>query len=83
MNKTGNYIEDKLEEFRIAGGKPVWIGLTLEVLTSLSDEISKKMRLGETTPNSKIKKFLGLDVMPIQDEGAPADGVYFHDERNK
>ncbi len=81
MSRTGNYIEDKMEEFRIAGGKPVWIGLTLEVLTKLSDEYRLKMRHGEQDPHAKITKFLGMDVVLIQDEGAPKDGVYFHEVR--
>lgn len=81
MSKTGNYIEDKVEEFRIAGGKPVWIGLTIEVLTKLSDEYRPKMRVGDQDPNAKITKFLGMDVVLIEDEGAPKDGVYLHDVR--
>lgn len=79
MSRTGNYIEGKMEEFRISGGKPVWIGLTLEVLTKLSDEYRPKMRVGESDPNAKITKFLGMDVVLIQDDGAPKDGVYFHE----
>ena len=91
MSKTGNYIEGKVEEFRISGGKPVWIGLTLEVLTKLSDEFRPKVRNGvvyqleyletDIDPNSKIAKFLGMDVVLIEDDGAPKDGVYLHDER--
>lgn len=83
MNRAGYYIEDKLEEFRIAGGKPAWIGLTLEVLTKLSNELRAKMRAGESDPNAKITKFLGMDVILIEDQSAPSDGVYFHDERSK
>lgn len=81
MSKTGNYIEDKMEEFRIAGGNPVWIGLTLEVLTKLSNEYRPKMRIGEDMdPNEKITKFLGIDVVLIESENAPKDGVYFHEK---
>ena len=74
--KVANYIEGKVEEMRISGKSPAWIGLTLEVLTQLSAEFRPKMRIGHSDSSEKITKFLGLDVHPIEEVGAPKDGVY-------
>lgn len=78
MNNARNYIEDVLEEFRIAGGKPSWIGLAKNVWDQFQVECKEMHRYGEDAGGVVIK-FLGLDIIPMAGPLMPADGVYIHD----
>ena len=87
--KTANYIEGKLEEFRLSNKTPSWIGLELEVMKSLALELEGK------TKNSNVEvqfdgikldaipiitEFLGVRVFTYTGSDMPVDGVYIQEK---
>ena len=80
MSRFGIYIEDKVEEFRISGKTPDYIGLTESAHKKLSDEFRPKERIkmGDSDDNALISEFLGLPVVQVSGTMVPDDGVYIH-----
>lgn len=81
MKNAALYIEDKLEEFRIAGKSPAWLGLSLEVHKQLSEELKQKLREEDRDKAGPLTDFLGLSIIPMGGKLLPSDGVYIHDKR--
>jgi hypothetical protein len=79
MNVTANYIEGKLEEFRIAGKKPGWLGLRPDVHEKLNEEMRALERVSHKNNNGKLIEFMSLVIIPMDQPTMPIDGVYIHD----
>lgn len=80
--KIANYIEDKLEEFRISGKHPESISLTSEVMKNLCEELRAKerpviLKIDDVSikPMPIITKFMNLPVYTEVGPQMPADGV--------
>lgn len=86
--KIGNLIEGKLEEMRIAGKTPAWIGLSNEAMESLVSELDKKKKKTmtikvdgqEIVPFKIVQRFLNLRVCIVMGPEMPADGVYIQEQ---
>jgi hypothetical protein len=81
IHNMSQYIADKIEEFRIAGKKPAYLGLSEVAHKQLSDELRPKERvpIGDKEVNDKalVSEFLGLNVITVHE--TPIDGVYIHE----
>jgi hypothetical protein len=77
--KMANYIEGKLEEFRLSGKVPAkWIGLSVEAFNQLENELRPMLRNGEDK-DARLTDFLGMVLIPMSGPMMPDDGVYIHD----
>lgn len=86
--KTANYIEGKVEEFRLSGKSPAWIGLDDNVMQSLAEELQGKSKnlnvelsIGGLTLDARfiVTEFLGLRVSSYVGPEMPSDGVYIQE----
>lgn len=75
MGKMINYLEGKIEEFRIEGKTPEVIMLSYDNLEKLRAELEKARGY-----NSNILVFLGLDVYGSADPIVSKDGIYIREK---
>lgn len=75
--RISTLIENSLLDFRIAGGKPLFIGICPVVLRAFSDEMKAMQRESDRT-DAIITQFLGLPVTPMGGNLLNKDGFYIH-----
>ncbi|HBI00978.1 MAG TPA: hypothetical protein DDY18_05075 [Flavobacterium sp.] len=85
--KTANYIEGKLEEFRLSGKTPAWIGVSDVVMRELARDLDYKnveveinFQLNVLDTRWFVKDFLGLRVIFFTGPEIGSDGVYIQEK---
>ena len=78
--KMANLIESTLEEMRIQGKKPGYIGMTPAARLQLEEEL-KPLQVKDA-PYGKIIAFMGLVIIPMDGKMMSKDGLYIPDYNN-
>ena len=80
MSPIANYIEGKIEEFRIDGNSPLYLGLTEKAYSRLRKELLCMANV-DSSDLFNLKEFLGLPVFIEARPDMPTDGVFIHATR--